>query len=52
MKDGLFEMRMKSKEGVGRVFYCTLVNKRIYWIDQYDFHLDQLLERGSPISST
>ena len=24
MKDGLFEMRMKSKEGIGRVFYCTL----------------------------
>jgi len=21
-------------------------NKRIYWNDQYDFHLDQILERG------
>jgi len=29
MKDGLFELRMKSKEGLGRVFYCTLVNRRI-----------------------
>ncbi len=29
MKDGLFELRMKSKEGIGRVFYCTLVNKRV-----------------------
>ena len=29
MQDGLFEMRMKSKEGIGRVFYCTLVKKRI-----------------------
>ena len=29
MKDGLFELRLKSKEGIGRVFYCTLVNKRI-----------------------
>ncbi|RLA22670.1 MAG: hypothetical protein DRQ62_07595 [Gammaproteobacteria bacterium] len=27
-------------------------NKRIYWNDQYDFHLDQILERGSPIVST
>jgi len=26
MKDGLFELRMKSKEGIGRVFYCTFVN--------------------------
>jgi phage-related protein len=29
VKDGLFELRMKSKEGIGRVFFCTLVNKRI-----------------------
>ncbi len=29
MKNGLFELRMKSKEGIGRVFYCTLINKRI-----------------------
>ena len=21
-------------------------NKRIYWNDQFDFHLDQILERG------
>jgi phage-related protein len=35
MKDGLFEMRMKSKEGVGRVFYCTLVNKRIVMLHSF-----------------
>jgi len=29
MKNGLFELRMKSKEGIGRIFYCTLVNKHI-----------------------
>jgi len=29
MKDGLFELRMKSKEGIGRAFYCTLVNRKI-----------------------
>jgi phage-related protein len=29
IRDGLFEIRLKSKEGIGRVFYCTLVNKRI-----------------------
>jgi hypothetical protein len=21
-------------------------NKRVYWNDQFDFHLDQILERG------
>ena len=29
MSDGLFELRIKSKEGIGRVFYCTLIGKRI-----------------------
>ena len=26
-------------------------NKRIYWSDQYDFHLDQILERGHLVAS-
>jgi phage-related protein len=29
MSDGLFELRIKSKEGIARVFYCTLVGQRI-----------------------
>jgi phage-related protein len=29
MSNGLFELRIKSQEGIGRVFYCTLVNQRI-----------------------
>jgi len=24
MGEGLFEIRLKSREGIGRVFYCTL----------------------------
>lgn len=35
MKDGLFELRLKSKEGIGRVFYCTLVNKRIVMLHSF-----------------
>ena len=35
MKDGLFELRMKSKEGIGRVFYCTLLNKRIVMLHSF-----------------
>jgi phage-related protein len=27
--DGLLELRIKSKEGIARVFYCTVINKRI-----------------------
>ncbi len=29
MSDGLFELRIKGKEGIARVFYCTLVGQRI-----------------------
>jgi phage-related protein len=27
--NGLFELRLKSAQGVARVFYCTLIGKRI-----------------------
>ncbi len=29
MGDGLFEIRVKGQEGIGRVFFCYVVNKRI-----------------------
>jgi len=29
MGNGLFELRLKGKEGIGRVFYCTLKEKQI-----------------------
>ena len=29
MGAGLFELRLKSQEGIGRVFYCTVVGRRI-----------------------
>lgn len=29
MGDGLLELRLKAKEGIARVFYCTVVNNRI-----------------------
>lgn len=29
MGNGLFELRVKSKEGIARVFYCTKIGKRI-----------------------
>jgi phage-related protein len=29
MRDGLFELRLKSEEGIARVFYCTVVEERI-----------------------
>ena len=32
MGDGLFELRIKSIEGIARVFYCTLVDRRIVFV--------------------
>lgn len=29
MKNGLFEIRAKGKEGIGRVFYCTIKSRKI-----------------------
>ena len=29
MGDGLFELRLKAAEGIARVFYCTMVGKKI-----------------------
>ena len=29
MGDGLFELRVKGKEGIARVFYCTVIGERI-----------------------
>ena len=32
IKEGLFELRVKGKEGIARVFYCTVINKRIFML--------------------
>ncbi|MBC8345156.1 MAG: type II toxin-antitoxin system RelE/ParE family toxin [Candidatus Marinimicrobia bacterium] len=29
LKSGLIELRVKSKEGIARVFFCTIINKQI-----------------------
>ncbi|WGL95859.1 type II toxin-antitoxin system RelE/ParE family toxin [Arsenophonus sp. aPb] len=33
--DGLFELRLKGCEGIGRVFYCTLIGKRIVMLHSF-----------------
>jgi phage-related protein len=35
MGSGLFELRIKAAEGIARVFYCTLVGKRIVMLHQF-----------------
>ena len=33
--DGLFELRLKGAEGIARVFFCTLVAKRIIMLHSF-----------------
>ena len=35
MGDGLFELRLKAAEGIARVFYCTVVDRRIVILHQF-----------------
>lgn len=35
MGRGLFELRMKSKEGIGRVFFCNRPNRRIMMLHAF-----------------
>jgi phage-related protein len=35
MGQGLFELRLKSKEGIGRVFYCNLPDQRVMMLHAF-----------------
>jgi phage-related protein len=35
MGEGLFELRLKSAEGIARVFYCTMIGIRIVMLHQF-----------------
>ncbi len=35
MGKGLFELRLKGAEGISRVFYCTIVGKKIVMLNQF-----------------
>ena len=35
MGGGLFELRLKGGEGIARVFYCTLIGKRIVMLHSF-----------------
>jgi phage-related protein len=35
MGGGLFELRLKGAEGIARVFYCTIIGRRIVFLHQF-----------------
>src|SRR6266581_7300175 len=46
MGDGLFELRLKAAEGIARVFYCTVVGRRIVMLHQLLRRQGRLLPRN------
>lgn len=35
MGGGIFELRMKAAEGIARVFYCTVIGRRVVFLHQF-----------------
>ena len=35
MGEGLFELRLKAADGIARVFYCTIIGKKIVILHQF-----------------
>jgi phage-related protein len=35
ISDGLFELRLKGAEGIARVFFCTLIGRRIVMLHSF-----------------
>ena len=49
LRGGLFELRMKSKGGIGRVFYCTIVNKKIVMLHSFVKKTDKIPSESSKL---
>ena len=45
MGEGLFELRPRSKEGIGRAFYCYLVRRRVVVVHAFVKKTQQTPER-------
>ena len=48
--NGLFELRLKGAEGIGRVFFCTLVGKRIVMLHGFIKKSDKTPRREREIA--
>lgn len=50
--EGLFEMRLKGAEGIARVFFCTMVGKRIVMLHSFVKKSDRTPLREREIAQT
>lgn len=50
--DGLFELRLKGAEGIARVFFCTLVGRRIVMLHSFIKKADRTPLRERDVAAT
>ena len=50
--DGLFELRLKGAEGIARVFFCTLIGKRIVMLHSFIKKSDRTPIREREVAET
>jgi phage-related protein len=48
--EGLFELRLKGAEGIARVFFCTLVGRRVVMLHSYIKKTDKTPPRDRRIA--
>ena len=52
MGDGLFELRLKGAEGIARVFFCTLVGRRIIMLHSFVKKTPKIPKREIKVART
>lgn len=50
--EGLFELRLKGAEGIARVFFCTLIGKRIVMLHSFVKKSEKTPRREREIAET
>ena len=50
--DGLFELRLKGAEGIARVFFCTLIGKRVVMLHSFIKKSDRTPKRELDVAYT
>lgn len=50
--DGLFELRLKGAEGIARVFFCTLVGRRIVILHSFIKKSERTPSREREVAET
>ena len=50
--DGLFELRLKGAEGIARVFFCTLVGRRVVMLHSFIKKTDKTPPRERRIAES